>query len=119
MNPQIVNYVSPTRKNRVATLLKEPQPQEKVGRVEPSFWNKVLASKWLGSNTAPLPQGTFTKKGGVRKKLTEYELRALSELSYRSPKVVAMNLKVLKSKKNRKNLTQALNKSKSKTRRRR
>lgn len=64
-------------------------------------------------------QVQITQKRGGKRKLTEYELRALSELSHRSPKVVASNLKVLKSKKNKKNLTRALKVSNSKTRRRR
>lgn len=53
------------------------------------------------------------------KKLTDYQKRALSELSYRSVNVVKSNLKTLKNKKNRKALAKALNMTKQKTRRRR
>ena len=97
---KVVNYVTGkpnlTRKNRVTMMT--PNTTIRSGRVEPSIWNRILASKWLGSNTSPPPSGTFKKVGGRRKRLTEYQLRALSELSYRSPKVVQSNLKVLRNK---------------------
>lgn len=107
------------RAARVNQMKRVPSPPE-----------KKETRSWLGflrGNNLPLNRGiTFSNKigpklkiGGKGKKLTEYELRALRELSYRSPKVVTMNLKVLKSKKNRRNLRQALEQSKSKTRRRR
>jgi hypothetical protein len=84
-----------TRKNRIAMMT--PKTNLQPGRVEASFFNRILASKWLGSNTKPLPPRTFKKRGGKRN-LTEYQLRALSELSYRSPKVVQSNLKTLRNK---------------------
>jgi hypothetical protein len=86
-----------TRRNRIAMMM-TPKTNLQPGRVEPSIWNRILASKWLGSNTNPLPSGTFKKVGGARKRLTEYQLRALSELSYRSPNVVQSNLKTLRNK---------------------
>ncbi len=55
----------------------------------------------------------------MARKLKNYQLRALSELSYRSLNTVKSNLKTLKNKQNRKALTKALNLTKRKTRRHR
>lgn len=44
-------------------------------------------------------------------KLTNYQLRALNELSYRSMNVAKSNIKTLKNKKNKRALNKALNKS--------
>ena len=110
----------------------EPNPQ--VNTI-PNWGNKSKESKkqtrsWLGflrGDNLPVPAGTmkrngkpvnFTKKRKTQKggKLKEYQLRALSELSYRSPKVVKSNLKLLTNTKNRRALQKALNKTKQYTR---
>ncbi len=54
----------------------------------------------------------------MARKLKDYQLRALSELSYRSLNTVKSNLKTLKNKKDKRVLTKALNLTKRKTRRR-
>ena len=55
----------------------------------------------------------------MARKLKDYQLRALSELSTRSLNTVKSNLKTLKNKKNKRMLTKALNLTKRKTRRHR
>ncbi len=55
----------------------------------------------------------------MARKLKDYQLRALSELSYRSLNTVKSNLKTLKNKKDKQALSKALNLTKRKTRRRR
>jgi hypothetical protein len=55
----------------------------------------------------------------MARKLKDYQLRALSELSTRSLNTVKSNLKTLKNKKNKRMLTKALNLTKRKTRVRR
>ena len=103
-------------------------------------WNKVK-SFLRGNNTASLPTSSLKRTTGPppidlqstptppttpmpnqvavggRRKLADYQLRALSELSYRSPKVVQSNIKKLSNKTNKKMLTKALRVSKSKTKR--
>ena len=107
-NQKVVNYVtgkanSSTRKNRVSTMLaKTPK------NIKPSFFNRLMASKLMGSNTTPLPVGSMKKRGG---QLTEYEMRALNELSHRSLNVAKSNIKSLKNKKNKKVLAKAYNKT--------
>lgn len=100
----------PNRKNRVEGMMrtipktltpgvqrkmKEIHNQmEKTTLVKPSLLNRILR---VVSNTPKVKPSIRTMKGG-RKRLTEYQLRALSELSYRSPKVVQSNLKTLRNK---------------------
>jgi hypothetical protein len=98
-----------TRSNRVRSMMKNKRNNKHhVSLVKPSLMNRILASS-LFSNTAPLPVGSLkkTKVGG--KRLANENLRALSELSYRSLNTVKLNLKTMKNKKNRQTLRKALN----------
>ena len=100
-----------TRANRVQMMLgKKNEMKPFVPRVESSLTNRFFN---LFSNKKPLPQGTFKKtpmKGGMK----NYNKRALNFLSQRSLNVATRNLQKLTSARNRKTLTQALNKTRRK-----
>lgn len=106
------NFVKPntTRANRIASMLKnkntkKPSPYASI--VEPTIANRFFN---LFSDRKKLPEGTFRKiyKGG---RLTNYNKRALSFLSDRSRSMAMMDLSKIKSKKTRKALAKALNRT--------
>jgi hypothetical protein len=112
------------RRKRVLAMTRGIAPSSpQLNQVQkPGLWNRFTQKIANLTSNEPLQtmlarEGkTGFKKLGGRRRLKEYELRALSELSYRSPKVVQMNLKTLKNKSNTKNLARALKQSRSKTR---
>ena len=109
MNTQVQNYVTgeqvkanTSRANRVKTMKRK---YHSAKLVKPSLTNRFFN---LFSNKAPIPTGTIKRKVGGAK-LTNYQLRALNELSTRSLNTIQSNLKVLNDKKNKKILSKALN----------
>jgi hypothetical protein len=111
----VVNYVTgqpsktnTTRSNRVRSMMKTNNRNNKPALVKPSFLNRILASS-LFSNTAPLPVGSLKKTSVGGKRLTNETLRALSYLSNKSLNTVTANLKTMKNTKNRNRLRKALN----------
>lgn len=118
MNTQVKNYVTgetvkanTSRANRVKTM-KRKYPSAKV---EPTLTNRFFN---LFSNKKPIPTGTLKRKVGGAK-LTNYQLRALNELSTRSLNTIKSNLKVLNDKKNKKVLSKALNMTRRNTKKNR
>jgi hypothetical protein len=100
-NQGVVNYVTgkpnTTRKNRVAKMT---ETKIQPGRVEKptGVWNR-FSNLFSDPPLQSLGPTKFKKTSvGGKRNLTEYQLRALSELSYRSPKVVQSNLKTLRNK---------------------
>lgn len=81
-------------------------PKVFKSKVEPTLTNRFFD---LFSNKTPLPVGSMKKTPMGGRRMTEYNQRALGFLSERSSSMAAMNLKKLKSKKNRKTLRRALN----------
>ena len=99
---------NPNLKNRNTIRATIKASQQKI---QPSFLNRFFGRK--------LPEGTFKKTTiGGKRRVKEYELRALSELSYRSPNVAKSNVKHLQNKQDKKMLAKLLNKSTRKIRRR-
>lgn len=106
----------PTLKNRFLKAVNQAQNR----------FGNFFSSKSLQEHLRNLGQKNNSgkvfgiKRGGAqtRKRPTEYQLRALSELSYRSPNVAKSNVKHLQNKQDKKMLAKLLNKSTRKIRRR-